>query len=306
MKTVVWFGFVFGAVSAAGEVIQTKPGGSVTFKFESGTFSSVLWRHGNDMIIHISSSGMNRKGKGDIVQRSRVDGADLQVSGVKEEDAGIFTCEADRKTKQYTLLVVSVSASPSGVLQLGSTALLQCRVTGLKTGSTVQLKKPDGSQTGLETVKLEPVALSDEGTWKCLFTHDSVSYTESLVIRVEERATVAAAPTKKPKEVTQPTCIDCVPSPSSEVPLLFGHSWWVWVAVGVGSLVVILLLVIIIVSCQRIKKRKRMRLRKQNGHQPMKPQQYCQCNRPTAAAKPQQGRRKEKPLALPRQPLLME
>lgn len=82
-------------------------------------------------------------------------------------------------------LSVSVSVSPSGDLQLGSNAILQCRVKGLDPGPTVQWMRPDGnSHTG---PALTPVASSDAGTWVCKFSNGGVTYNDSLVIKVEGR-----------------------------------------------------------------------------------------------------------------------
>ncbi|KAG7216970.1 hypothetical protein INR49_001624 [Caranx melampygus] len=49
-----------------------------------------------------------------------------------------------------------------------------------------------------------------------------------------------------------------------------------------------------------------VRLTRMRNRQPLTPRQYCQCNRPTAARKSQQGRKKGKPSALPLQPQLKE
>ncbi|XP_070691050.1 sialoadhesin-like isoform X2 [Pempheris klunzingeri] len=258
------------------------------------------------MIISTNGkSGQQRKGSHHIVERSRMKSTSLVISRVKGEDAGKFTCKADSNPYEHTLLVVSVSASPSGVLQLGSEATLQCNVAGLDPGSTVQWTRPDGQHTGSQTVQLKPVARSDAGTWNCTFSHDK-KYSESLNIKVKEPA---PTPPPLPSLITnanpKTTCIDCAIDPLSDA-LLLGLKWWVWVAIGVGCLVVVLLLVLVIVLCKRIRRKKAKLHKMKNSRQPLKSKQYCQCNRPTAAAKPQQGRRREKPSAPPLQPLLME
>nr|XP_020504783.1 uncharacterized protein LOC109995407 [Labrus bergylta] len=301
MKTITWFGFVLGALSAAGEVIWTKPGQTAIFKCQAESYGTLEWlHHGTERIIRVDGrTGQQNKAQSDIVKRSAASETTLTVSSVKEADAGRFTCKVDRRVQEYTLLVVSV---PSGVLQVGSTAKLQ--VKGKSSSTSVQWKGPDGHLTDSETIQLNPVALSHNGTWECLFTLDKVTHKKSLEIKVEVPApeTAAPLPSQKSKD-----CHNCVTNPQpKETPLLQELSWWVWVALGVGCLVVILLIVFVIVLCVRIRRRKRKYQRRQNGQQPLKPRQFCQCNRPTAAAKPQQGRRREKPLALPRQPLLME
>ncbi|XP_060905288.1 uncharacterized protein LOC132983068 [Labrus mixtus] len=308
MKTITWFGFVLGALSAAGEVIWTKPGQTAIFKCQIDTYRSLEWlHHGNTRIIRVDGkTGQQNKAQSDIAKRSTVSETTLTVSSVKEGDAGKFTCKVYGRIQEHTLLVVSVSPSPSGVFQAGSTATLQ--VKGLSSGTLVQWKDPNGHLTDSATIQLEPVAPSHEGTWECLVTLDKVAYSESLEIKVEVPApeTAASLPKQNSEVDVQPPCHNCVTNPQPKETPLLELSWWVWVSLGVGCLVVILLIVFVIVLCKRIRRRKREYQRRQNGHQPLKPRQFCQCNRPTAAAKPQQGRRREKPLALPRQPLLME
>ncbi|XP_031155540.1 T-cell surface glycoprotein CD4-like isoform X2 [Sander lucioperca] len=300
MKTIVWFGFVLGALSAAGDVILTKPGQSATFKCGVQTYTqSLVWNHGNDRIISVSRSGFPRKG-GKFNERSKLKSeTTLEISGVREEDVGKFICTADGTSYEHTLLVVSVSASPSSELQLGSEATLQCQVKGLNPpDSPVRWERPDGSlHSGSQTVQLKSVARTDAGNWKCTFSHDGGKYNESLEIKVQEPGPKTAAPSPSPSSkdvsVTQP--------PSTDAGLL-GLKWWMWVAVGVGCLVVVLLMVFVIVLCKRLKRKKRKFLNKKTGRQP---KTYCQCDRPAAAAKPQQGRRKKKPSALPLQPVLI-
>ncbi|XP_078108718.1 neural cell adhesion molecule 1-like isoform X2 [Sander vitreus] len=294
MKTIVWFGFVLGALSAAGDVILTQPGQSVTFKCGVEKYTqSLVWNHGNDHIISES---------GKYIGRSTLKVTSLEISGVREEDVGKFICTADGRSYEHTLLVVSVSASPSSELQLGSEATLQCQVKGLNPpDSPVQWKRPDGSpHSGSQTVQLKSVARSDAGNWKCTFSHEGATYSESLEIKVQEPVPETAAPSPSPssKKITQPGVNQ---SPSTDAVLL-GLKWWMLVALGVGCVVVVLLMVFVIVLCKRFKRRKRRFLNKKNGRQP---KTYCQCDRPAAAAKPQQGRRKKKPSALPLQPLLI-
>ncbi|XP_070767546.1 T-cell surface glycoprotein CD4-like [Enoplosus armatus] len=311
MKTIMWFGFVLGALSAAGKVILSKPGGKASFECGVGSFSNLVWNRGNNLITNLNGkTGFNRKGKGDIVGRSSVkNDRTLEISRVKEEDAGKFTCVVDGKTQEFTLLVVSVSASPSGDLHVGSEATLQCRVKGLDQGSTVQWKKPDGSpHAGSHTVELKSLARSDAGFWQCTFSHGGEMFNMSLGIKVIESAlkTPAPFPSQGSKGVHKPGCTNCVTSPPPNAALLPALHWWVWVAVGIGCLVVVLLMVFVIVLCKRIRRRKRKLQKMKYDRQLLKSKQYCQCNRPAAAAKPQQGRRREKPSALPLQPQLME
>lgn len=298
MKTIVWFWFVLGALSAAGKVFQTKPGNKAILQCGVNSYaSSLVWRHEDKLIISIDARGFSRKGTGDIIGRAKVKHpTDLEIFSVKQEDAGKFTCSADAHREDHTLLVVSVSISPSSTLNLGTQATLQCSVNGLSSSPTVQWERPDGEKhTGSE---LTSVNKTVEGPWQCTFTSDGVTYKEMLEIKVEvplETTTTAPSLSKDPNA-----------GPTSGAPQLPGLSWWVWVAIGVGCLVVVLLIVCVIVLCKRIKRRKREMQKMKNGRQLLKPTSYCECDCPTAAAKSQQGRRREKPSSLPLQPLLRE
>ncbi|KAK9514009.1 hypothetical protein VZT92_027500 [Zoarces viviparus] len=308
MKTIVWFGFVLGALSAAAKVILTNPGQKAILACGVDAYNDRLeWHRGDDLIHSIPKSGFPRKGRGDIVGRSAVKwDAKLVISAVKEEDAGKFICTADGRRHEHILLVVSVWATPSGELQLGSEASLHCRVKGLAQDPPVQWKRPDGSP---HSGSLKSATRSDAGTWKCTFSHNGGTHDRSLTIKVQEPAEAATPSSpQSSNDVLKPTCPDCVTQQASLTPsaaLLLGLSWWVWVAVGVGCLVVVLLMVFVIVLCKRIKRKKRKFQTMKNGRQPLKPKKYCQCNCPAAAAKPQQGRRREKPSAPRLQPLLM-
>lgn len=306
MKTVVWFGFVFFVAfcAAADQVTVTKPGTTINLECGVSTFkSSVEWKYGNERICYTEKKGAPRKGRSDTATRSTVRITRLSIRDVKEIDAGQFTCIVDGKTFVHTLLVVSVSAIPSNDFQLGSEVTLQCKVKGLNSDAAVKWFRPDGSKhTGSETVQLK--SMSDSGIWNCTFSHDRVTYGKELEIKVKEpkpATTTASKPSRGPKingGSKGPS------NSTTDAGLLLGLSWWMWVIIGVGCLVVVLLTVLVICLCKRIRRRRRKLHKMKNSRQ--LPRQYCQCNRPTAAAKPQQRRRREKPSALPLQPLLLE
>lgn len=303
MKTIVCFGIVLCSLCAAGEVLVRKPGEKVVL--QCGIASShVEWLHGTDMIFNKPKKGFRRKGNSGTASRSKdYRNTNLQISGLKEEDAGKFTCTVDGKSQEHTLLVVSVSADPPGELQVGAEASLQCGVRGHDSAAQ-QWKSPNG-QKHPETVRIESVSLSDAGTWECVYSHEGVEYNESLVIKV--KGPEAAAPTQKPESTPIHGSVPQYPPGVSQSPsvtsLLLGLRWWVWVAVGVGSLVVFLLVVLVIVLCKRIKRRKRRYLKIKMGRLPLQPKQYCQCQQLQKKRAKDVGERSRKP-PLP-QPLLM-
>ncbi|CAN9513743.1 unnamed protein product [Ophioblennius macclurei] len=304
MKAIVWCVFVLAAVSAAQKVVVTRVGKTAILNCETNTGGFLSWYQGDRLIVRANrKTGSSSRGTAPLTQRSSVtQDTMLKITGVTEDDAGMITCTADSKPQKFLLLVLSISVPPSGVLQLGGEARLQCQVRGLEQGTPVQWKRPDGQLSGSQEVHLKPVAASDEGIWQCVFTHRSGTHSEDVTIKVEDiklKPTTNAPVTKSGSKANQSDS-GAVDHPAGGDALLLGLSWWIWVAISVGCLVLLLLSVFAIVLCQRIKRRKRKRfLKKKNVPKPLRPRKYCECNRPTAAAKPRQGRRREKPSALP-------
>ncbi|XP_018527774.1 uncharacterized protein LOC108880658 [Lates calcarifer] len=308
MKIIVCLWFVLGALSAAGKVIFTTVGQRATLECGAVSFKNSLeWRQGDDRIVFVDKKGFPRHGKAAVQTRSKRRGdTDLDIFPVRKEDAGTFTCTADGNPQVHTLLVGSVSVSPPAELKVGSNATLLCEIEGLNPDSvkTVQWIGVDKNVRS-RTAQLENVALTDAGTWKCQFSHGGETFSTQLEIKVTEPATKTTPAPKQSSKVNgkkinsticaQPSCAD------SGV----AH-WWMWVAIGAGCLVVVLLMVSVIVLYKRIRRRKRNLHLMKNGRQAQRPRQYCQCNHQTAAAKPQQGRQKGRPSALPLQPLLKE
>ncbi|XP_030606367.1 leukocyte immunoglobulin-like receptor subfamily B member 2 [Archocentrus centrarchus] len=299
MKMIVWFVFVLGARSAAGDVFIAKVGQKVTLNCEVSSYTrSLVWRRGDDLLCSVDQRGFNRKGTIDLAKRSAVRNVNLEISGVRETDAGKFTCLADQTLREHSLAVVSVSAKPSTVLQPGNEATLQCNVKGLDEGHEVNWKSPNAGSLKQSSVQLKPVTSLHGGTWECVITYGSNQISESLTITVKEPLrTTKQPPSGTVKNNAETPCSSCTGKDASSG--LLGLTWWVWVAIGVGCLVVILLMVCVIVLYMRVKRR-RKKFRKINmAQQRQRSKKYCQCDHPTAAAKPKQGRRREKPSALP-------
>ncbi|XP_072251144.1 CD4-2 molecule, tandem duplicate 1 [Leuresthes tenuis] len=197
---------------------------------------------------------------------------------------------------------VPVSISPSANLEVGSTATLNCQAKGLDPSPTVRWKKPDKSFTTSDTVTLSPVAASDGGTWQCVVTikDKEFEFSHSLSVRAfaTTTSTTSTTPSKPQKPDNNP---GTGPQPGFIMRSFLGLKLWVWIAIGVGCLVLILLIIFVIIMCRRIRRKKRKFLRIKHAQQSQRPKKYCQCHNQTAAAKPQQGRRREKPSALPLQ-----
>uniref|UniRef100_A0A3P8SUU0 Ig-like domain-containing protein n=1 Tax=Amphiprion percula TaxID=161767 RepID=A0A3P8SUU0_AMPPE len=305
MKTVMWFGLVLVAVST-GKVIFTEVGQKATIECGISSYTKQLeWSRENQQIIRIGKRGFPTKGTAEIVQRSRMrPEPNLEIYPVKDTDTGKFTCKADATVQEHMLLVVSVSVVPSGALQVGSEATLYCQVKDPNLGVTVEWKKPDGTLLkGSSTFDLKPVADSDAGPWNCTLTYEGETFSQTLMIKVSGPTPTTTTPYDPQKDIHKPAGRNHTTehkSGDAEL-LLLGLDWWVWLAVGVGCLIVILLTVFVIVLCKRNRERKKKFQRMKSTEQPLKPKKYCQCDRQAAAAKPQQGRRREKPSALPLQ-----
>uniref|UniRef100_A0A3B4H4W2 Uncharacterized LOC102214973 n=1 Tax=Pundamilia nyererei TaxID=303518 RepID=A0A3B4H4W2_9CICH len=292
--TVIVFFSVLGALSAAGEDFFAKVGGKVTLKCGVSSYTrSLQWHHGNDLLHSVDQRGFPRKGTAELVQRSLMRQTNLEISSVRETDAGQFKCSADGTRHEHSLSVLSVSVSvkPSAVLKPNDEATLQCEVKGQPQGCEVKWQSPNtDSPTDSSTVQLKPVTSSHNGAWQYVCFCSS-----------EPPTTTKSPP--KPNGKSEKTCdTNCVYSGNDDTsPRLLGLAWWVWVAIGVGCLVAILLMVCVIVLCVRVKRRKVML------HYyvviSVKTSPLCSLyHSPTAAAKPKQGRRREKPSALPLHP----
>ncbi|XP_029359967.1 CD4-2 molecule, tandem duplicate 2 isoform X2 [Echeneis naucrates] len=280
---------VLGALSAAGEVFHTKVGGTVTLQCGLGIkeVPMVKWYHKDNQIVGTLKNGQTVKGESSMKERIKLkDSSTLEISTVKEEDAGEFTCE----TVKHTLLVVSVSTTPSGPVQKGSRVDLGCEVKGVEPTPTVQWKRPNGKLQ--VSSKLESVALSDAGKWMCVFSYGGKEYTDSIQIEVKEPtpSTTTPSATQTSKSASGPS------QPKSVNVKDFLTKWWKWITAGVCCL---LLVIIVIASIffKRIKRKKKLQMLR-TGRQSLRAKKYCQCDQPTAARKPQQGRRKGNPPAL--------
>uniref|UniRef100_A0A668V5H7 Ig-like domain-containing protein n=1 Tax=Oreochromis aureus TaxID=47969 RepID=A0A668V5H7_OREAU len=179
---------VLGALSAAGEVFVAKVGGKVTLNCGVSSYRrSLQWFHGNDF-LHSNIFLFSMLGAVELVRRSVVRQTNLEISSVKETDAGRFTCSADGTVHQHSLSLFSVSVSvvPSADLLLGSEATLQCDVKGLIEGCEVKWRSPNvGSPEWSPTAQLKPVTSSHDGTWQCIITCGSNRLSEDLTITVQ-------------------------------------------------------------------------------------------------------------------------
>ncbi|XP_038140425.1 CD4-2 molecule, tandem duplicate 2 isoform X1 [Cyprinodon tularosa] len=309
MKMVILFGLVLGALSAAGKVFFAEVKTKVTLECGvSKDHKRLEWLKGKELIWRHAK--MPTKGGNDLASRSKLKNVDLDIYSVEEIDAGQFDCVVDGQRSHHFLIVVSVSVDPSGTLLFGTRATLECLVKeDPGTTASVQWRKPDGSVHPNGKVVLKSVALSDKGTWQCKVSSNGKTFEKNVTINVNvPRPTTPAANGNQnspdSKNGGDSSCVGC--DEPGDQPHLLGLIWWVWVAIGAGSLVVIILIIVVVVMYKRNKRRKRKFLRMKKVQLSQNPKQYCQCVRQTAAPKPQQGRRREKPSALSLQPLLKD
>ncbi|XP_063340936.1 CD4-2 molecule, tandem duplicate 2 [Pelmatolapia mariae] len=220
MKVIVLFLF--------GEDFFAKVGGKVTLNCGVSSYTrSLQWHHGKDLLHSVDQRGFPRKGGVDLVRRSVVRQTNLEISSVRETDAGEFTCLADGTRHEHSLSLFSVlvSVHPSAVLKLNDEATLQCEVKDQPQGCEVKWKSPNTkSPTNPSTVQLKSVTSSHNGVWECIVTCDSNAFSQSLTITVQEPPTTTTPPTTR-------TANDC--------PL--GLSCWMWIAIGVCCQFVLLI-----------------------------------------------------------------
>ncbi|KAM3614521.1 uncharacterized protein V6R79_015719 [Siganus canaliculatus] len=195
MKTALLFALVLGALFASGKVIITKSDQRVTMACGISAFTKRLeWHRENVLVIETfmrANFPVLGRGQTAIADRSSLVGMSLSVSKVKQEDAGTFTCKADGKSQQHTLVVVSVLVSPSRQVELGSEAKLLCQAAGLPPQGTVQWIRPDESPgPKSQNHTLTSVDRSDAGTWKCKVSHSGEEFTYNLELKITGRTQV--------------------------------------------------------------------------------------------------------------------
>ncbi|XP_039886046.1 uncharacterized protein LOC120732475 isoform X2 [Simochromis diagramma] len=210
MKVIVLFVFVLGALSAAGEDFFAKVGGKVTLNCGVSSYRHTLqWHHGTDVVFNVDQRGFTRKGLVELARRSVVRQNNLEISSVRETDAGEFKCLADGTRHEHSLSLFSVlvSVKPSAVLKLNGEATLQCEVIGQHHGCEVEWRRLNTYlPSNTSTVQLKPVKTSHNGPWLCFVTCGRNTFIERLAIKVQEPPTTTTPPST-PKNVTFVTSV---------------------------------------------------------------------------------------------------
>uniref|UniRef100_A0A3P9CPG7 Ig-like domain-containing protein n=1 Tax=Maylandia zebra TaxID=106582 RepID=A0A3P9CPG7_9CICH len=234
--TVIVFFSVLGALSAAGEVFFAKVGEKVTLKCGVSSYRHTLqWHHGTDVVFNVDQRGFTRKGLVELARRSVVRQNNLEISSVRETDAGEFKCLADG-----TLLV---SIKPSAVLKLNDEATLKCEVIGQHHGCEVEWRRLNTYlPSNTSTVQLKPVKTSHNGPWLCFVTCGRNTFIERLAIKVQGNTQLLGMKTH--------VYICGQRSVANDCPL--GLSCWMWIAMGVCCQFVLLIVcVIVLFKCMR-------------------------------------------------------
>ncbi|XP_039886051.1 CD4-2 molecule, tandem duplicate 2 isoform X2 [Simochromis diagramma] len=254
MKVIVLFVFVLGALSAAGEVFFANVGDKVTLNCGVNSYiRSLKWYNRYDFLHSVDQRGFPRKGTAELAQRSVVRQTNLEISSVRETDAGEFECSADWTPRYHSLVVfsVSVSVTPSAVLKLCDEATLHCEVKHLLKGCEVKWKSPNAdSPEWPSTVQLKSVTSSHNGTWECIITCDGKQL----------KPPTSTTPPSTRKNITlfvtsvqKTTCTTCTTCTADDCPL--GLSCWMWIAMGVCCQFGMFLIVCVTVLCKCMSRR---------------------------------------------------
>ncbi|RVE62795.1 hypothetical protein OJAV_G00161430 [Oryzias javanicus] len=207
------------------------------------------WFYNEEQVLRVES--ITSKAQSNIAKKCNTRGWNLEINNLKKEDAGRFTCRANWESQEHWLYLVSAVVTPSGVLQEGSDASLQCEVHNLDERITVKWQRPDGSLIHDKTVDLKPVKTSHGGTWKCEVTAEGgESFTTSVTINVKPSSPTTTKSFLIPttKEIRLQSCS----------LLHLGLHWWIWVALGASYLVLSLLVIFVVLMSQRVRRRKKI------------------------------------------------
>ncbi|XP_024123554.2 hemicentin-2 [Oryzias melastigma] len=218
--------------------------------------TNLEWLHNEERFLRVDRKGLINRAQSNIARRSNTRGSNLEINNLKKEDAGKFTCRANWEREEHWLYLVSVVVTPSGVLQEGSDASLQCEVHSLDQRTTVKWHRPDGSLFYDKTVDFKPLKTSHGGTWMCEVTAEGgESFTTSLTITVKPSGPTTTKSSMNPttKEIRLQSC----------APLPLGLHWWIWVALGASYLVLSVLIISVVLMYQRVRRRKK--IQSQNG-----------------------------------------
>uniref|UniRef100_A0A3B3DV32 Ig-like domain-containing protein n=1 Tax=Oryzias melastigma TaxID=30732 RepID=A0A3B3DV32_ORYME len=240
MKIVVFLGLVLTALPAAAKVFFGRVDQRVTLECGISTNPTILeWFHSEQRVLRVDR-------KGSIARRSNTRDSKLEISKLEKEDAGKFTCRANGNSEEHWLYLVSVVVTPSGVLQEGSDASLQCEVHSLDQRTTVKWHRPDGSIINDKTVDFKPVRNSHGGNWTCEVTAaGGESFKTSLIITVKRTTLLLSYEDNI-----------CKYTKSQGFPRWLGLDWWIWVALGGSTLILILLVISIVLVSRRARRKK--------------------------------------------------
>ncbi|XP_076137120.1 T-cell surface glycoprotein CD4-like [Alosa pseudoharengus] len=186
----ICFGLYIVVCEASGlTVYYGQAGKDIKLKCHEGS-GLLTWKYESTNILTVNKNGRQSTGSSELASRAKLFGSvGLQISNLKPEDSGTFTClttKGSQTSSKVTLNVyeVSVSVSPASPLLLSSAATLNCHADGPQKKVAWKHNNQDKTAETGKTVTLGRVEGSHVGTWQCLVYYEETPLEASLDIDV--------------------------------------------------------------------------------------------------------------------------
>ncbi|KAI4883703.1 hypothetical protein NFI96_031574 [Prochilodus magdalenae] len=171
-ETLLWISLALCVATGGSEEFYKRTGEEVTMdcpNVDKKTTRDVEWRHSGVLVTKINTkSGNVARGSAALASRVRADGMSMRIPAVQMGDSGDYSCSGFdawgyRITRDHKLNIVSVSASPSDTVPIGTSVTLTCDVSG---DSQVEWLEVSGGTHNKKTITRTSVSSAEQ--WNCL------------------------------------------------------------------------------------------------------------------------------------------